>query len=103
MKLHRNCLRVSMVGEDEVRHVAWLARLELSGEEVEQLAEDMESVLDHFDRLDELEGEPGVPDRFVNVFREDEVEECLPRSEALKNAPESEEGFFVGPRAGGGS
>lgn len=90
-----------MITEDEVRHVAWLAKLELSDDEVERLAGEMEDVLTHFDALDELEGEPGVPDRYENVFRTDEVEECLPRKEALRNAPEAEEGFFVGPQAGG--
>lgn len=90
-----------MVDEEDVEHVAWLARLELTEEEVAAFADDMEDVLEHFDRLDELDGEPGVPDRFVNVFRDDEVEECLSREEALRNAPETEDGFFVGPEAGG--
>lgn len=90
-----------MVDEEDVEHVAWLARLELTEEEVAAFADDMEDVLEHFDRLDEVEGEPGVPDRFVNVFRDDEVEECLSREEALRNAPETEDGFFVGPEAGG--
>lgn len=90
-----------MVDEEDVEHVAWLARLELTEEEVAAFADDMEEILEHFDRLDELDGEPGVPDRFVNVFRDDEVEECLSREEALRNAPETEDGFFVGPEAGG--
>ncbi|MBS1264177.1 MAG: Aspartyl/glutamyl-tRNA(Asn/Gln) amidotransferase subunit C [Methanonatronarchaeales archaeon] len=90
-----------MVDVEEVRHVAWLARLELSDDDLERLDEELESVLGHFDRLGELEGEPGLPDRFVNVFREDGAEECLSKREALKNAPEAEEGFFVGPQAGG--
>jgi len=90
-----------MVDEEDVRHVAWLARLDLSDDEVEGFVEDMEDVLEHFDRLDELDGEPGVPERSVNVFRDDEVEECLSKEEALENAPEAEEGFFVGPEAGG--
>lgn len=90
-----------MVEEEEVRHVAWLARLDLDEGEVGDLVEDVEEVLDHFEQLDELEGEPSVPRRFVDVFREDEVESCLSREEALENAPETEEGFFVGPEVGG--
>jgi aspartyl-tRNA(Asn)/glutamyl-tRNA(Gln) amidotransferase subunit C len=94
------------LSESEVRHVAMLARLALTDEQVATLQVELNSILGHIDdiqRLD-LEGvEPmthAVP--VVNVTREDRVRPCLPRELALKNAPESEAGAFVIPQIVGG-
>jgi aspartyl-tRNA(Asn)/glutamyl-tRNA(Gln) amidotransferase subunit C len=85
------------VDPDEVRHVAALARVDLDDEEVERFAAQFADVLDYFDALEEVP-EIEAEAELTNVFRPDEVREGLTQEEALANAPESEEGFFKGPK-----
>ena len=85
------------VDPEEVRHVADLARVDLAEEEVEEFAAQFSDVLEHFDALDEVPTVEDEPD-LVNVMRPDEVRESLAQEEALSNAPETEEGYFKGPR-----
>jgi aspartyl-tRNA(Asn)/glutamyl-tRNA(Gln) amidotransferase subunit C len=85
-----------------VRHVALLARLELSDEQVARLGDDLNSILDHIDtiqKLDLADVEPTAhPLDVCNVTRSDEVRPGLAHEDALKNAPESEDGAFVIPQ-----
>ncbi len=97
-----------MIDRDEVLHVARLARLELSEDEVQRMTADLARVLDHIEKISELDLE-GVPptSRVVeveNALRDDVPIECLPREVALRSAPEVvDEGFAVpSPQAGGG-
>jgi aspartyl-tRNA(Asn)/glutamyl-tRNA(Gln) amidotransferase subunit C len=85
------------VDEDEVRHVADLARVDLDGDEVAAFAAQFAEILEYFETLDEV---PEVEEEadLVNVMRADEVREGLTQEEALRNAPETEEGYFKGPR-----
>jgi aspartyl-tRNA(Asn)/glutamyl-tRNA(Gln) amidotransferase subunit C len=85
------------VDAEEVRHVAELARVDLDEEEVEEFAAQFADILEYFDALDEVP-EVDAESDLVNVMRPDEVEDCLDQEEALQNAPESEDGFFKGPR-----
>jgi aspartyl-tRNA(Asn)/glutamyl-tRNA(Gln) amidotransferase subunit C len=85
------------VDAEEVRHVAELARVDLDEEEVEEFAAQFADILEYFDALDEVPEVDAEAD-LVNVMRPDDVEECLDQEEALQNAPESEDGFFKGPR-----
>ncbi|MFB6221520.1 MAG: Asp-tRNA(Asn)/Glu-tRNA(Gln) amidotransferase subunit GatC [Halolamina sp.] len=85
------------VTAEEVRNVADLARVDLTAAEVEEFAEQFEAVLADFAELDEVPEVEGEPD-LVNVMREDEIEEGLSQAEALRNASETEDGFFKGPR-----
>lgn len=85
------------VDPEEVRHVADLARVDLDDEEVERFTVQFADVLDYFESLDEVPEVEAEPD-LVNVMRPDEVGECLSQEEALANASETEDGFFVGPR-----
>ncbi|MFB6280397.1 MAG: Asp-tRNA(Asn)/Glu-tRNA(Gln) amidotransferase subunit GatC [Haloferacaceae archaeon] len=80
----------------EVRHVADLARLGLDEAEVERFAEQFAEILDHFEALDDAPEADREPD-LTNVMRPDEVREGLDRAEALRNAPETEDGYFKGP------
>jgi aspartyl-tRNA(Asn)/glutamyl-tRNA(Gln) amidotransferase subunit C len=85
------------VDDEEVRHVAQLARVDLDDEEIELFAEQFAEILDHFEALDdvpELEPEPEL----ANVMRPDEVDAGLTQAEALRNAPETEDGCFKGPK-----
>lgn len=87
---------------EEVRHIADLARLRFSDEEEEQLAEEMNQVLDHMDKLSELDTEDVEPMSHVldisNVYRDDEAEQRITREEALKNAPHADHQYFRVPK-----
>lgn len=89
--------------EIDIAHVARLARLDLSEEELEGYKAQLADILEHAGRVQSLEGEPEVeashPLRLENAYREDEVRPSLDREEVLSQAPESEDGFFVAPPA----
>ncbi|MFB6303350.1 MAG: Asp-tRNA(Asn)/Glu-tRNA(Gln) amidotransferase subunit GatC [Haloferacaceae archaeon] len=86
----------SPVDAEEVRHIADLARLGLDEEEVETFASQFADILEHFEALDEVPATDREPD-LTNVMRPDEVEASLDRAAALRNAPETEDGYFRGP------
>jgi len=90
------------ISKETVEHVANLARLYLNDEEKKEMAEKLSSILEYMDKLSELDTSNVPPTSHVipihNVFREDVVMESLPLSEVLKNAPDSEKGFFKVPR-----
>lgn len=95
------------LSESEVRHVAMLARLALTDEQVETLQVELNSILGHIDAIQQLDltdVEPmthAVP--VVNETRADEVRVGLSVDEALFNAPEREDDAFRIPRIVGGS
>jgi aspartyl-tRNA(Asn)/glutamyl-tRNA(Gln) amidotransferase subunit C len=86
----------------DVEHVANLARLALSAEEVEQLTDQLAVILDHAEDVAalDLDGvEPTAhPLPLVNVLRPDDVRPCLDRDEVLAQAPAAEDGRFRVPR-----
>lgn len=90
------------LSESEVRHVALLARLALTDDEIHTLSGELNSVLGHIDaiqRLDLTGVEPtahAIP--VVNRTRADVVKPGLDRDVALMNAPESQDGAIVIPR-----
>ena len=93
-----------MLDRSQVLHVARLARLELSEAEVQRMAGELSKVLDHIEKIRELDLE-GVPPtshvvELVNVLREDEPRPCLPVEVALASAPEPLEGGFGVPSPG---
>ena len=83
----------------EVRHVADLARVDLTDEEIETFAGQFGDVLEYFDALDEVPEVEADPD-LANVLRTDEVRDGLTQEEALRNAPDTEDGYFEGPPVG---
>ncbi|WP_049982768.1 Asp-tRNA(Asn)/Glu-tRNA(Gln) amidotransferase subunit GatC [Halorubrum sp. BV1] len=85
------------VDADEVRHVAELARVRLDDEEVAAFTDQFGDILDSFEALDEVP-ETDREEDLINVMRDDEIEEGLTQEEALANAAETEDGFFVGPK-----
>jgi aspartyl-tRNA(Asn)/glutamyl-tRNA(Gln) amidotransferase subunit C len=85
------------VDAEEVRHVAELARVRLADDEVDEFAAQFADILEYFEALDEVP-EVDREEDLVNVMRPDEVEEGLTQEEALANAAETEDGFFVGPK-----
>jgi aspartyl-tRNA(Asn)/glutamyl-tRNA(Gln) amidotransferase subunit C len=84
------------VDPDEVRHIAALARIQLADEEVDAFAEQFAEILAHFETLDEVPAVESEPD-LVNVMRADDVGDGLEQDEALRNAPDTEDGYFKGP------
>ncbi|MEN9936292.1 MAG: hypothetical protein RLZZ387_2871 [Chloroflexota bacterium] len=83
---------------DQVAHVARLARLRLSPEELEKMREQLSNILDHFELLQELDVSDVAPTAQVtdmqNVMRADVVRPSLAREEALANAPDQQDGMF---------
>jgi aspartyl-tRNA(Asn)/glutamyl-tRNA(Gln) amidotransferase subunit C len=84
---------------DEVRHVAMLARLGLEPGEEDYYADQLSGILAHIDRLREVDTDRIAPTAQVvpvqNRLREDRVEPGLSQQEALANAPEARDGYFV--------
>jgi aspartyl-tRNA(Asn)/glutamyl-tRNA(Gln) amidotransferase subunit C len=91
------------ISRDEVLHVARLARLALTDEEVERLGAQLNAILEAVGKVAELDlddVEPTAhPLELVNVWAEDEPRDSLPVEEALANAPDREDGFFKVPPA----
>jgi len=90
---------------DVVEHVAHLARLDLTADEVERATEQLGDMLEHFADIDALDlsaVEPMTqPYPLVNVMRSDEIRPGLDRDEALASAPQAEDGRFRVPPIGG--
>ena len=86
---------------EDVLHVARLARLELSDEELERMREQLSAILEAVGKVAELDldgVEPTAhPLDLVNVLADDEPRPCLARDDALANAPDPEDGFFGVP------
>jgi aspartyl-tRNA(Asn)/glutamyl-tRNA(Gln) amidotransferase subunit C len=93
-----------MLDDAQVLHVARLARLKLDESEVEQMAQELSKVLDHVDRIRELDLDGVPPTSHVvevgSVLRADEPRPSLPREEILAAAPEPVDGGFGVPSPG---
>lgn len=90
------------ITEQDVRHVAKLSRLELTEEQVAQFTEQMEHVLEHIAKLNELDVADVEPMAhaldLTNVLRDDAEQAGLPVEAALANAPDKEPPFFKVPK-----
>lgn len=90
-----------MIDREQVLHVARLARLRLSEEEVQRMSSELSGVLDHVDRIAELDLDAVEPTSHVigleNVLREDRPRPSLPKEEILEPAPDPAEGGFRVP------
>ena len=90
-----------MIEREQVQHVARLARLRLSEDEVGQMQTDLSSILDHVDRLAEIDIEGVEPTSHVvpleNVLRDDLPRPSLDREVALGQAPDPVDGAFRVP------
>jgi aspartyl-tRNA(Asn)/glutamyl-tRNA(Gln) amidotransferase subunit C len=90
-----------MIDRDQVLHVARLARLRLSDEEVETMTGELSGILEHVDRIGKLDLEGVEPTSHVvaleNVLRADEPRPSLPPEVALEQAPEPLDGAFRVP------
>ncbi len=90
-----------MIDREQVLHVARLARLRLSDEEVATMATELSGILEHIERIGELDLEDVAPTSHVvdvaNALRPDEPRPSLPREVALAAAPAEQDGGFLVP------
>jgi aspartyl-tRNA(Asn)/glutamyl-tRNA(Gln) amidotransferase subunit C len=95
-----------MIDRDQVIHVAQLARLRLSEEEIERMAPELSKILGHVETMNKLDLEGVEPTShvvdLVNVLREDVPRPSLPREKALEQAPDAAPGGFRVPSPGAG-
>jgi aspartyl-tRNA(Asn)/glutamyl-tRNA(Gln) amidotransferase subunit C len=90
-----------MIDREQVLHVARLARLELTEDEVGRMSEELSKILDHVEKIGELDLE-GVPPtshvvEVANALRPDEPRPSLPREVVLAQAPDVADGGFRVP------
>jgi len=92
------------ITREEVLHVAKLARLELTDDEVERLTGELSAILEAVSKVSELDLSDVPPTSHpldvVNVWGADEPRPCLTREEALANAPERDGWYFKVPPGG---
>ena len=93
-----------MIDRAQVLHVARLARLRLDEEEIGRMSSELSSVLDHIEKISQLDLEGVEPTSHVvdleNVFRADEPRESWPRERTLEGAPDVAQGGFRVPTPG---
>ena len=94
-----------MIDREQVLHVARLARLRLDDVEVERMAGELSGILDHIEKIGELDLDEVEPTSHViqveNVLRDDVPRPSLPRERALEQAPVQVDGGFGVPSPGG--
>jgi len=102
------------VTEKDVAYVADLANLELTDQERQRMLKDLNSILDYIDRLNELDTsdvppmaqittglgkvEKSADGKIASALRDDIPVPCLPHTDAMKNAPETDGDFFKVPK-----
>jgi aspartyl-tRNA(Asn)/glutamyl-tRNA(Gln) amidotransferase subunit C len=90
-----------VIDRDQVVHVARLARLRLDESELERMSKELSGILDHVERISELDLEAVEPTTHVielqNVLRPDEPRPSLPRERALETAPDAAAQAFRAP------
>lgn len=91
-----------IVTENDVKHIAKLAKLTFEDEEIGRFVDELNSILDYINKLNELDTSNIEPTSHVldisNVTRPDNPERKITQDEALKNAPEEGYGHFKVPR-----
>jgi aspartyl-tRNA(Asn)/glutamyl-tRNA(Gln) amidotransferase subunit C len=93
-----------MIDRDQVLHVARLARLRLTDEELERMPGELSKILEHVETMNKLDLDGVEPTAHVvevqNVLREDKPRPSLPRERALAGAPDGADGGFRVPSPG---
>lgn len=92
---------MTRISNEQVKHVANLARLEITEDEAERFTKQLDAIITFAEQLNELDTTNVEPTYHVldmkNVFREDIKEKGLPREAVLKNAPDHQEGQIKVP------
>ncbi|QYZ80027.1 Asp-tRNA(Asn)/Glu-tRNA(Gln) amidotransferase subunit GatC [Methanofollis formosanus] len=87
-----------MVSETEVAHIAILADIGISNEELAEFTGQFNAILEYFDLLDQVEAGERPEAGTTNVFRDDDIVASLPLDDVVKGAAESEDGYIKAPR-----
>ena len=90
------------INKEEIIHIAKLASLNLTEEEIEKYAKDMTDILEFAEIVNNLDTDKiketvGINGEY-NVFRKDEIKPSMDREELLRNAPSHEDGMFRIPK-----
>lgn len=90
------------ISKEEIIHIAKLASLNLTEDEIEKYAKDMTDILEFAEIVNNLDTNEiketvGINGEY-NVFRKDEIKPSMDRDELLKNSPSSEDGMFRIPK-----
>ena len=90
-----------MIDRESIQHLALLARLGLSDEEMETMREDLSQIISNFERLSGVDTSAILPTTQVipleNNMRDDQVRDCLSVEDVLANVPRVEDGFIRVP------
>ena len=90
-----------MISEEQVRHVANLARLGLTDDEIAKMGTQLDAILDSIEKIRELDltdvPPTANPLNLSNVLRPDEPRPSLPLDDVFRNAPEREHDYFRVP------
>ena len=85
-----------------VRHISALARIDLTEREVEEMADNLQHLLDYFESIREIDTE-GIPPTWhsvelANILRPDIPKDPMPRQQILESAPQTDDGRIVVPK-----
>ena len=93
---------MSKISEEEVKHIASLAKLKLSDDEVKKYSEDLGVVAEFIEQLNAVDVSEVNPTAFIldlqNVFRKDELKPSFDRDEIIANAPAKDAGCISVPK-----
>jgi len=91
------------VDKELIKHIASLARLQLTDDEVNRFLPQLKEILDAFSKLDEVDTDNVKPSfqpvELKNMMRQDKITGCLSQEKASSNAKEKKNGYFKGPMA----
>ncbi|MGR9047405.1 Asp-tRNA(Asn)/Glu-tRNA(Gln) amidotransferase subunit GatC [Halobacillus faecis] len=92
---------MSRISKEEVKHVANLARLAITEEEATTFTKQLDDIITYAEQLNELDTTGVEPTTHVldlkNVMRKDEPKKWISQHDALKNAPDKQDGQFKVP------
>ena len=86
------------LSQEQVEHIATLARIKLTDEELEKFRKQLSNILENFEILQQVDTTDIPPTAqsidLQNIVREDKAKPSFPQNEILSNAPQQEEGCF---------
>jgi aspartyl-tRNA(Asn)/glutamyl-tRNA(Gln) amidotransferase subunit C len=94
--------RLKIISKERTERLAWLAKIELTEREKEELTVQLNRILESFRDLDKLDLKGLEPTyhsiNVTNILREDLATPCLGQKDALTNASKVKDGFFLAPK-----
>ncbi len=94
------------ITQKDVEHVAMLARLSINENELEVFTQQLNNILDYFEKIKKLDTSAVEPSTHAininNVFRDDRTGQSLALDAVIENSPERKDGFFKVPKIIGG-